>query len=75
MTDIHLDGPPDPDNVSEPVDLIRHNHILVYCDCSAAFSCPQGKSGSQIRCSVWMKQSHVTEEGKAAAREARRYTR
>lgn len=27
--------------------------IRIGCDCSAADKCPQGRMGSQIRCSIW----------------------
>lgn len=71
---IEIVGPPDPEDV-RVVDLIKHNKVLVYCDCDVTFDCPQGKRGAQTRCGVWMELSHVTQKAIDASRAMRRYTR
>lgn len=38
---------------------------LVTCDCSCANPCPQGKAGSEARCTVW-KKTEAIEEQRAA---------
>lgn len=44
------------------------NKVLIWCDCDGATSrCPQGKTGSMIRCRVWLELKHVSGEAMAAS--------
>lgn len=39
--------------------------VLIWCDCDAACSCPQGRVGMETRCRVWLELKHVSGEAMA----------
>lgn len=53
----------------------HHGYELVWCDCSGAMRCPQGKVGSQTRCRVWLPAGHLSRAGKRAVAKMKEFTR
>ena len=53
----------------------RGDMVLVRCDCDVASCCPQQKRGSEPRCQVWMKLSHLSAEAIEHTKRENRFTR
>ena len=62
MSDIEIVEPSDEQPV-EIVELKPYSKVLAWCDCTCGDPCPQGKTGSSVRCRVWVERKHLSAAG------------